>query len=85
MRNIIESLSPEERRKYDYDLLEEKYLTPNALYDSVCDILYNKETARRLSKAIQSFAHPTSKEEIYADLRMLVSRDVLTLLRKKDN
>ena len=66
-------------------LLEEKYLTPNALYDSVCDILYNKETARRLSKAIQSFAHPHSKEEIYADLRMLVSRDVLTLLRKKEN
>jgi len=26
MRNIIESLSPEDRRKYDYDLLERKYL-----------------------------------------------------------
>ena len=26
MRNIIESLSPEQRKKYDYDLLEEKYL-----------------------------------------------------------
>lgn len=26
MRNIIQSLAPEERRKYDYDLLEEKYL-----------------------------------------------------------
>lgn len=26
MRNIIESLSPEDRRKYDYDLLEEKYI-----------------------------------------------------------
>lgn len=26
MRNIIESLSPEDRRKYDYDLLEQKYL-----------------------------------------------------------
>ena len=26
MRNIIGSLSPEERRKYDYDLLEKKYL-----------------------------------------------------------
>lgn len=26
MRNIIESLSPEDRKKYDYDLLEEKYL-----------------------------------------------------------
>lgn len=27
MKNIIESLSPEERTKYDYDLLEEKYIT----------------------------------------------------------
>lgn len=26
MRNIIESLSPDDRRKYDYDLLERKYL-----------------------------------------------------------
>ena len=26
MRNIIESLSPEDRKKYDYDLLEKKYL-----------------------------------------------------------
>lgn len=27
MRNIIESLCPEDRKKYDYDLLEEKYLS----------------------------------------------------------
>jgi 4-hydroxy 2-oxovalerate aldolase len=26
MRNIIESLSPNDRKKYDYDLLEEKYM-----------------------------------------------------------
>ena len=26
MRNIIESLSPDDRKKYDYDLLEEKYI-----------------------------------------------------------
>ncbi len=26
LRNIIESLSPEDRKKYDYDLLEEKYI-----------------------------------------------------------
>lgn len=26
MRNIIESLSPEDRKKYDYDLLEQKYI-----------------------------------------------------------
>lgn len=27
MRNIIESMKPEDRRQYDYDLLEEKYLS----------------------------------------------------------
>ena len=65
-------------------LLEEKYLTSNVLYDSVCSILYNKETSRRLSEAIKTFAHPSSQEEIYEDLRMLVSRDVLTLIQKKE-
>lgn len=34
MRNIIESLSPEDRKKYDYDLLEEKYIeNQNRLVD----------------------------------------------------
>lgn len=65
-------------------LLEEKFLTPNVLYDSVCDILYHKETAQRLSKNIKSFANPEAKEEIYEDLRMLVSRDVLSLIKKKE-
>lgn len=65
-------------------LLEEKFLTPNVLYDSVCDILYHKETAQRLSKNIKFFAHPEAKEEIYEDLRMLVSRDVLSLIKKKE-
>ena len=32
MRNIIESLSPEDRKKYDYDLLEEKYLKNQSYY-----------------------------------------------------
>ena len=65
-------------------LLEEKFLTPNVLYDSVYDILYHKETAQRLSKNIKSFANPEAKEEIYEDLRMLVSRDVLSLIKKKE-
>jgi len=26
MRNIIESLAPDDRKKYDYDLLEQKYI-----------------------------------------------------------
>ena len=32
MRNIIESLSPTERIKYDYDLLEQKYLANQSKY-----------------------------------------------------
>ena len=32
MHDIIESLSPEERRKYDYDLLERKYLKNQSYY-----------------------------------------------------
>lgn len=32
MRNIIESLSPEDRLKYDYDLLEQKYLKNQSYY-----------------------------------------------------
>lgn len=32
MRNIIESLSPDERKKYDYDLLEQKYLENQTRY-----------------------------------------------------
>ena len=32
MRNIISSLTQEERRKYDYDLLEEKYLNNQSMY-----------------------------------------------------
>jgi len=63
-------------------LLEEKYLTPNALCDSVCDILYNKKTADALSKNIKAFANPAAKEKIYEDILMLLSRDVLTLIRK---
>ena len=32
MRNIIESLSPADRKKYDYDLLEQKYLRNQSFY-----------------------------------------------------
>ncbi len=40
MRNIIESLSQEDRKKYDYDLLEEKYLQNQSRHvddeDAIC-------------------------------------------------
>lgn len=47
MRNIIESLSTEERRKYDYDLLETKYLeNQNRIVD-------DEQTKERLKSKIK--------------------------------
>lgn len=44
MRNIIESLSPEDRRKYDYDLLESKYL------ENQCRKVNDEDTVIELEK-----------------------------------
>ncbi len=46
MRNIIESLDPEDRKKYDYDLLEQKYLQ-NCNHD-----LNDTQTVADLTRAI---------------------------------
>lgn len=46
MRNIIESLSPDDRLKYDYDLLEEKYI------ENQNHILDDEETLEQLRKII---------------------------------
>ena len=51
MRNIIESLPPADRLKYDYDLLEEKYLDyQNKIVDdaAVLEILKNKFHGRKI-------------------------------------
>ncbi len=69
MRNIIESLSPEDRKKYDYDLLEEKYIeNQNRKIDDTAAI----ETLKRAmeDKAIVLIAPGrsslTKKEEVDA-------------------
>lgn len=46
MRNVIESLPPEDRKKYDYDLLEEKYL------ENCNHGLNDSETVATLARAI---------------------------------
>ena len=46
MRLIIESLSPEDRKKYDYDLLEEKYIENQSRY------IDDAEAVAQLSKAL---------------------------------
>lgn len=44
MRNIIESLNPEDRKKYDYDILEQKYIQNQNYYlDDVAAISELKE------------------------------------------
>lgn len=51
MRNIIESLSPADRKKYDYDLLEEKYLKNQSFYvddTSAMEDLKKKLTGREV-------------------------------------
>lgn len=44
MKNIIDSLSPEERKRYDYDLLEEKYM------ENQSRIVDDEETLEELSE-----------------------------------
>lgn len=44
MRLIIESLSPDDRKKYDYDLLEEKYIQNQSRYVDDSKVLQNLAT-----------------------------------------
>ena len=47
MRNIIESLSVEDRRKYDYDLLEQKYMeNQNRIVDDEKTVEYLREVIK---------------------------------------
>lgn len=62
---------------------EEKNLTPGVLAESVAKILDSEENASSLSDAIKAFAKPDASEEIYRDLQMLVSGEILKLLNKK--
>ncbi len=51
MRNIIESLSVEDRRKYDYDLLEQKYLENQDRYvddEAVIEMLKEQTKGRKI-------------------------------------
>ena len=48
MRNIIESLSPEDRKKYDYDLLEEKYIQNQSHH------INDEETISNLQKMLKN-------------------------------
>lgn len=67
MRNIIESLSEEERKKYDYDLLEEKYLDyQNKIVDdeSVLNDLKKEFAGRKVLLLLPGKSVREEKEKI---------------------
>lgn len=71
MRNIIESLSPEDRKKYDYDLLEEKYLeNQNRIVDDegVIERLRREFSKREILLIAPGKSSETEKEKIKAHI-----------------
>ena len=64
-------------------LIEEKHLTPDLLEKSLCEILYDGKKAATMRENIASFAKPDSNELIWRDIRILLSRDIMTLLESK--
>lgn len=64
-------------------LLEEKYLTETALYESVCGVLHNRRVAKSLSERISAFANPKARDAICEDLIRLAGRDGLSPIKKK--
>ena len=73
MRNIIESLSPEDRRKYDYDLLEKKYLeNQNRIVDdeSVLEYLEQEFDGREIFLIAPGKTCETEKDSIKSYIRV---------------
>lgn len=58
MRNIIESLQPEERRKYDYDLLETRYL------ENQSRLIDDGETLKELSEELGACISSGTKRKV---------------------
>lgn len=72
MRNIIESLSASDRRKYDYDLLEEKYLDyQNKIVDdeAVLNALQNEFKKRKVLLLLPGKSIIQNREKIEAYIK----------------
>jgi UDP-N-acetylglucosamine--N-acetylmuramyl-(pentapeptide) pyrophosphoryl-undecaprenol N-acetylglucosamine transferase len=63
-------------------MLEEKDISTEKLKASVETLLFDEKAATALKTAVQAFAKPNAAADIYQDLQMLASKDVLTLLNK---
>lgn len=73
MRNIIESLSPEDRKRYDYNLLEKKYLeNQNRIVDdeSVLEYLEQEFDGREIFLIAPGKTCETEKDSIKSYIRV---------------
>ena len=64
-------------------MIEEKDLTEASLMKGISDLLEHEEKKISMQKNIEAFANPNAKEDIWQDLLMLTSKDILSLIKKK--
>jgi UDP-N-acetylglucosamine--N-acetylmuramyl-(pentapeptide) pyrophosphoryl-undecaprenol N-acetylglucosamine transferase len=62
---------------------EEKNLTKDTLEQSVSMLFANESKAKAMRDAIGTFANPNAKEDIWRDILMLTSGELLSLLKKE--
>lgn len=62
---------------------EEKNLTKDTLEQSVSMLFANESKAKAMRDAIGIFANPNAKEDIWRDILMLTSGELLSLLKKE--
>ena len=63
---------------------EEKELLEDTLKNSVEMLLENEEKATAMRKAIGAFANPNAKKDIWHDILLLTSGELLSLIKKKN-
>ena len=62
---------------------EEKDLTKDTLEQSVSMLFADESKAKAMREAIGAFANPNAKEDIWRDILMLTSGELLSLLKKE--
>ena len=64
-------------------MIEEKDLTEDTLMMHISELISNEDKKNALQKNIAAFANPDAKEDIWQDILMLTSKDILSLIKKK--
>lgn len=65
-------------------LIEEKNLSAKVLRECIEDIRFSKNTAKKMHENIKKFAIRGASETIFKDMQELMSRELLTLIKRED-